>query len=395
MAGSTVYLQDLSSSVYALDLQTGKLRWQYIVQAPNDGPNGLALADGRLFGATDTRLFALDARTGRHLWGHKLTNRHEQFVDIAPLAARGLVYTSTVGFAPGGRGALYALDQHTGKLRWRFDTIRDPWPFPSAGGGGAWYPPSLASDGRLYFGISNPGPWGGSPVRPNGGMYPGPVPYTDSLLALTAGTGRLLWYDQVTKHDVRDYDLEASPIVVGNSVYGAGKSGRVVAWDRVTGKRRWSTAVGTHLHDLGPLPRTPTLVCPGLWGGVLTPMAYARRPALRAGRRALHARVVGRPRVPGRSSQGRRCALRGLGPQREEAVVPAARRAGHRLRDGRERRRLRAEPRRADPRRRGEGRAPALADEGARRRSTAARASQVTCCSSEPARRGATAARPS
>ena len=33
--------------------------------------------------------------------------------------------------------------------------------------------------------------------------------------------------------------------------------------------------VGTHLHDLGPLPRQPTLVCPGLWGGVLTPMAYA------------------------------------------------------------------------------------------------------------------------
>ncbi len=182
VVGSTVYLQDLSSSVYALDLATGKLRWQYIVQAPNDGPNGLAFAGGRLFGATDTRVFALDARTGRHLWGHKLTNRHEQFVDIAPLAARGLVFTSTVGFAPSGRGALYALDQRTGKLRWRFDTIRDPWPYPSAGGGGAWYSPSLASDGRLYFGISNPGPWGGSPVRPNGGMFPGPTPYTDALL---------------------------------------------------------------------------------------------------------------------------------------------------------------------------------------------------------------------
>ena len=245
------------------------------MQAPNDGPNGLAFAGGRLFSATDTRVFALDARTGRHLWGHKLTNRHEQFVDIAPLAARGLVFTSTVGFAPSGRGALYALDQRTGKLRWRFDTIRDPWPYPSAGGGGAWYSPSLASDGRLYFGISNPGPWGGSPVRPNGGMFPGPTPYTDALLNLTAGTGRLLWYDQVTKHDVRDYDLEASPIVVGRSVYGAGKSGRVVAWDRISGKRQWTQMVGTHLHDLGPLPRQPTLVCPGLWGGVLTPMAYA------------------------------------------------------------------------------------------------------------------------
>jgi outer membrane protein assembly factor BamB len=275
VVGSTVYVQDLSSSVHALDLRTGRRRWHYLTLAPNDGPNGLSYARGRILGATDTSAFALDARTGRRLWATRLANPQEQFVDIAPLAARGLVFTSTVGFPPSGRGALYALDQRTGRIRWRFETVRDPWRFPSAGGGGAWYPPSLAPDGRLYFGISNPGPWGGSPVRPNGGMYPGPVPYTDALLALRAGTGKLLWYDQVTKHDVRDYDFEATPIVVGRSVYGAGKAGRVVAWDRVTGARRWARAVGTHLHDLGPLPRRPILVCPGLWGGVLTPMAYA------------------------------------------------------------------------------------------------------------------------
>jgi alcohol dehydrogenase (cytochrome c) len=275
VVGQTVYVQDLSSSVHALDLRTGGLRWQYLVRAPNDGPNGLAYAGGRIFGGTDTRMFALDARTGRKLWGRKLTNSREQFIDIAPLAARGFVVTSTVGFPPTGRGALYALDQRTGRIRWRFDTIRDPWRYWSAGGGGAWYPPSLAPDGRLYVGISNPGPWGGSPLRPNGGMYPGPVPYTDALVALTAATGKLLWYDQVTKHDVRDYDFQASPIIVGRTVFGAGKAGRVVAWDRITGSRRWASAVGTHLHDLGPLMRRPRLVCPGLWGGVLTPMAYA------------------------------------------------------------------------------------------------------------------------
>jgi outer membrane protein assembly factor BamB len=275
VVGRTVYAQDLSSTVNAIDARTGRLRWAFRVHAPNDGPNGVAVAGARLFGATDTSVFALDRRTGRELWARRLVNRFEQFVDIAPLAARGLVFTSTIGFAPGGRGALYALDQRTGRIRWRFETIRDPWRFPSAGGGGAWYAPSLAPDGRLYVGISNPGPWGGSPVRPNGGMYPGPVPYTDAVVALTARNGSLLWSDQVTKHDVRDYDFEASPIVVGRAVFGAGKAGRVVAWDRVSGRRLWTRAVGTHLHDLGPLPRRATTVCPGLWGGVLTPMAYA------------------------------------------------------------------------------------------------------------------------
>jgi outer membrane protein assembly factor BamB len=276
IVGGTVYAQDLSSSVYAIDARSGALRWTSRFRAPTDGPNGVAVAGRRLFGATDSTVFALDRFSGRRLWTRRLVKRQEQFIDIAPLAARGLVFTSTVGFAPGGRGALYALDARTGKVRWRFETVRDPWQFPSAGGGGAWYPPSLASDGRLYWGISNPGPWGGTPALPNGGMYPGPVPYTDALLALTARTGALAWFDQVTKHDVRDYDFEVSPIVVGDTVFGAGKAGRVVAWNRLTGRRLWATAVGTHLHDLGPLPKRPTLVCPGLWGGVLTPMSYAR-----------------------------------------------------------------------------------------------------------------------
>jgi outer membrane protein assembly factor BamB len=219
---------------------------------------------------------ALDRRTGRRIWARFLVNRHEQFIDIAPLAADGLVFVSTIGFSPGGHGELYALDQRTGAIRWKFDTIAEPWSDPSAGGGGAWYTPSLASDGRLYVGIANPDPWGGTKKLPNGGMYPGPVRYTDALVVLNARTGKLLWYDQVTKHDVRDYDLSVSPILAGNDVYAAGKAGRVVAWSRQSGKRLWARTVGTHLHDLGPLPTTPLRVCPGLWGGVLTPMAYAR-----------------------------------------------------------------------------------------------------------------------
>lgn len=273
--GDTVYVQTLSSSVYALDAATGRIRWRFLVKAPNDGPNGLAAGPTRIFGATDTSVFALDRRTGRRLWARRIESRYEQFVDIAPLAADGLVFTSTVGVSPGGRGALYALDQRTGRVRWRFQTVRDPWRDPSAGGGGAWYTPSLGRDGRLYVGISNPGPWGGTRAKPNGGAFPGPVPYTDALVVLRARTGRLVWYDQVRKHDVRDYDFEASPILAGRRVFGAGKGGRVVAWDRVTRRRLWSQAVGTHLHDLGPLPAAWTTVCPGLWGGVETPMAYA------------------------------------------------------------------------------------------------------------------------
>ena len=278
--GNTVYLQDSTSSVYALDVETGALRWKHTFDAPNDGPNGLTISGSRIYGATDTTALALDAATGRMLWSRRLANQHEQFIGIAPIVDRGRVYVSTQGFAPGGRGVLYALSAATGGIVWRFQTIKEPWPHPEeSGGGGSWYAVSIDERGNVYAGIANPDPWGGSKAFPNGRSFPGPALYTDSLVVLAGATGKLLWYDQVTPHDVRDYDLQVSPILasVGSRqvVFGAGKGGRVVAWDRVDHSRLWSKAVGTHLHDLGPLPTQPTRVCPGLLGGVLTPMAYA------------------------------------------------------------------------------------------------------------------------
>jgi outer membrane protein assembly factor BamB len=278
--GDAVYLQDSSSSVYALDVRTGALRWKHTIRAPNDGPNGLTISGSRLYAATDTTAFALDAATGRRLWGRRLTGRYEQFVGIAPIVDRGRVYVSTQGFPPGGRGVLYALSAATGKILWRFQTIEDPWPHPAhSGGGGVWNPVSIDDRGNVYAGVANPGPWGGSKAFPNGALRPGPNLYTDSLVVLTGATGKLLWHDQVTPHDVRDYDFQVSPVLATlgdrSVVFGAGKGARVVAWDRTARTRIWTRAVGTHLHDLGPLPVRTTRVCPGLLGGVLTPMAYA------------------------------------------------------------------------------------------------------------------------
>jgi outer membrane protein assembly factor BamB len=275
IAGGTVYVQDSTSSVYALDAATGKPRWTRRFRAPNDGPNGVAVVGSRVYGATDTTAFALSRRTGAVLWTRRLTSRFEQFIAIAPVVDRGRVYVSTQGWPLAGRGAVYALAARTGRIVWRFQTVPKPWPRQEAGGGGAWNPVSVDERGDLYVGNSNPTPWGGSKRVPNGAAFGGRALYTDSLLVLAGATGKLRWFDQVTRHDVRDYDFQASPILAGSRIFGAGKAGRVVAWDRATHARLWTRAVGTHLHDLGPLPRTPTTVCPGLLGGVLTPMAYA------------------------------------------------------------------------------------------------------------------------
>jgi outer membrane protein assembly factor BamB len=272
----TVYIQDLRSNVFALDRSSGAPRWARRYNAQNDGPNGLAVVGERVYGATDSEAFALDAGTGRELWRRHLTSSSEQLVDVAPIVWKSLVFVSTIGYPPLGRGAIYALDAATGAVRWKFVTIQRPWQYPGeAGGGGLWYPVSIDAAGRLYAGNSNPAPWGGTTKRPNGGAFPGPVLYTDSLLVLDARSGRMLWYDQVTPHDVRDHDFEATPVLAGSRVIGAGKAGLVIAWDRESKARLWTAQIGLHRNDAGPLPRRKVSVCPGLLGGVETPMAYA------------------------------------------------------------------------------------------------------------------------
>ena len=290
VADGVVYLEDMQSNVFALDLQTGRVLWQRLFHDPDPGPNGLTVENGSVYGATATAVFALAAKTGRMLW-HRflitpagpLTDARvtpgSQVVDVAPQIANGVVYASTVGYPPGGRGAVFALNASTGAIRWKLSTIRGRWSVPGqSGGGGAWYPPSV--DGNdVFWGIANPYPYGGSRKYPNGSAYAGPALFTDSLLVADATTGKVRWYDQITPHDVRDHDFQLPPILasIGGKqvILGAGKGGIAIAWDAKTHRRLWQSPVGVHRNDAGPLPTHQVSVCPGLLGGVETPMAYA------------------------------------------------------------------------------------------------------------------------
>ena len=223
IAKGVVYIQDMESNVFALRARDGAVLWRRLFHAGTPGPNGLAVSDGIVVGSTDERVFALDADDGHLLWSRRILRPVDSFVDVAPLVVGGVVYTATTGYGPGTRPAIFALDERTGAVRWRFETIRGAWAHPKlAGGGGTWQTPSLV-DGTLYAGTANPLPWGGSPQLPNGGAFAGPALYTDSLLALDAGDGSLRWFDQVTPHDVRDHDFQNSPIVSGDLVVGSGQ----------------------------------------------------------------------------------------------------------------------------------------------------------------------------
>jgi glucose dehydrogenase len=297
VSDGVVYSQDLASNVQALDLESGEVLWSKTYEKPSHGPNGVVVADGRVYGATPTAAFALDQETGKELWSVTLIRNGSEGIDMAPGYKDGLVYvstapvTATTDYEGEGVGILWALDAKTGKKAWHFNTVpNDLWSKQNKGinaGGGLWYQPAFDEEGSMYIGVGNPGPIPGTEKDPWGASRPGPNLYTDSLVKLDAKTGKMDWYYQLTPHDVSDWDLQNPPILTKaggkQAVIASGKSGIVVALDRQNGKVLWKRPVGIHNgHDEDGLLamrgetstlKLPMTIYPGSLGGIVAPMS--------------------------------------------------------------------------------------------------------------------------
>ena len=291
--GGVAYVQDQAGTVYAIAVSSGQVKWKTKSLGFSIGPYGVSVGWGRLFASTPTGVAAFRLSDGAPLWNQKITTTPGQGVDIQTLPYDGRVYVASVPvniakiYIGGSVGYLEALDANTGKIDWRFDTVdsKDIWGNPAVNsGGGAWYPPAIdIRRGILYWGVANPAPFVGTPQYPNGSSRPGANLYNDSMVALSATTGKLLWYHQVFPHDLYDRDqVQAMLVPVRRSADGsrlvavsAGKGGYVLGLNPVTGRLLWKTAVGIHRN--GDLPRLtgPTTILPGTYGGVLTPPASA------------------------------------------------------------------------------------------------------------------------
>jgi outer membrane protein assembly factor BamB len=289
VAAGVVYLQDLSSNVYAIDANSGHVRWKATFEEQNVGPNGVTIGDGRIYGATNESLFALDAKTGRQLWLRQVIRNTAEAIDMAPAYKDGTVYVSPAVRAAGSAGVLWAVDAATGRVRWKWAEVpASLWGHPEVNaGGGLWHPPAFDERGDLYIDIANPLPFPGTEEAPWGSSRPGPNRWNNSIVKLDARTGRFLWGRQVLPHDIYDWDLECPVIlkrVGGRRVaLASGKMGIVYAFDAGSGALLWKRSVGLHNgHDDDNLLamrgdtarlRYPLTVLPGNWGGVQTPMA--------------------------------------------------------------------------------------------------------------------------
>jgi alcohol dehydrogenase (cytochrome c) len=301
VVNGVVYLQDLESNVRAIELATGKVLWTRNYNSLNGGPDGVNVVNGVVYAATDKAAVALSAASGKQLWSRTLTGNDLEGIDMAPGYNNGTVYVSTVPVNPnkgeylgGAKSTLWALNAETGAPEWSWDEVQNLWGNTALNsGGGLWDPPSFDSEGNLYIGISNPGPIGqtGWPKGyPWGTSRPGPDLYTDSVVKLSPH-GKLLWYYQLTPHDLFDWDLQNSPVLTTANgqpvVIDGGKAGVLIELNAQTGKLLWRLPVGVHsgpasagllTENATPasaaslLPANFTLE-PGVFGGVESQLA--------------------------------------------------------------------------------------------------------------------------
>jgi quinoprotein glucose dehydrogenase len=286
VADGTMYVGTPLGRVIALDPTTGQERWVFDPQIARNIPYGDFANRGvstwldesaaagapcrrRIYAATaQSQLIALDARNGQPCAdfgtsgivdlraGLRIPPFEPQAYSMTspPVVVNGVVIAgSSIGDnsrPDPASGEVRGYDARTGRLRWTWDPIpQDPadpayaqWRGAVAhkgGGANAWSSLVADADRDLVF-----VPTGSAAPDYYGGLRLGDNRYANSVVALRATTGRLVWAFQTVHHDLWDYDNASPPALVTitrdgkevPAVVQAAKTGMLFVLERETGR---------------------------------------------------------------------------------------------------------------------------------------------------------------
>jgi quinoprotein glucose dehydrogenase len=281
-----LYLSTPLGQILALDPATGHLLWKYDAHVnpqtnfgdfasrgvsywtSNAGARGKQPCEKRIIAASvDARLIALDAASGQPCDGFGVNGvvnlrtglrnnplqNSEYEVTSPPAIVAGLIITGSA-VADNNRidaasGEVRAFDVRTGELKWIWDPVPqdsvDPaftsWRGAHArrtGGANTWSVIAVDSArGLVFVPTSSPSP------DYYGGERAGDNRYANSVVAIQAATGKVIWHFQTVHHDLWDYDNAAPPALLTITRNGkripvvvqATKSGQIYVLHRETG----------------------------------------------------------------------------------------------------------------------------------------------------------------
>ena len=253
--------------VQAIDASSGDLLWSFQRELDSDKPlnskKGVAIYQDKIIVPTsDIHLLALEARTGKLVWDHKIDTGDEQdhWMKAAPMVVNGKAIIGLTGqLAIAGGNFIVAIDLETGAEAWRFYTVARPnepggnsWngmPVMERTGGSVWVPGSYDPELNLvYFG---PAPTYDTDALRVPLALPGITTdalYTNSTIALDADTGELVWHFQHVRNDQLDHDWAFERQIISLPVNGqmrkavvtGGKEAIFEALDAATGEYLFS-----------------------------------------------------------------------------------------------------------------------------------------------------------
>jgi polyvinyl alcohol dehydrogenase (cytochrome) len=279
VAEGVVFVGSEGGKVYALDARSGRIRWSF--GAGSSVRTGFVIGGGLIyFGDQHGAVYALEASSGRLRWKAQADSHPAAMITGTPQLWKGRLFVPVASYeenyAPDPRypcctfrGSVIAYQASSGKVLWKTYTVRDParrtrrnpvgtqlW---GPSGAAVWSAPTLdPRRGVLYAATGN--------------NYSSPLTGTsDAVLAMSMGTGRILWIHQLTSGDAynaacekfmdptlancpqargSDFDFGSSPILVTVSdgrqiLIAPQKSGVVYGLDPLSsGKILWQTRIG-------------------------------------------------------------------------------------------------------------------------------------------------------
>ena len=254
-----IYLSADESRVFAIDARTGARMWGFEPEMSDEvervyccGSNnrGVALFGELVYvGTMDARLIALHKDTGAVVWETVVIDWRQGYsITGAPLVVNGMVLTGVAGGEYGIRGFVKAYDALTGEPRWTAYTIPGPgepgnetWPGDTWRNGGAPTWTTGAFDPELnlvYWNTGNAAPW-------NCHVRKGDNQWSAATVAIDADDGDIRWGFQYTPWDCWDYDAVSTPVLADVTLRDHGpvkalfhhdKNGFFYALDRTDGR---------------------------------------------------------------------------------------------------------------------------------------------------------------
>jgi len=268
----TVYVGTPMYNIFALEPDSGKVKWKYSASGNDKLENqglknrgvaywaaaspaaGEACQKMVYIGNMQGELHGVDAETGKACAGFGkngvvdvnawlTTNAKWKIGLIQPPA----VYKDTLILGWAGNdwvykvenpGTVYGIDARTGALKWTFN-ILPPDMVNQTGTANVWAGISVDPESGLAFlPTSSPSPnyYGGDRLKE--------MPYATATVAVNAETGEVKWARQLVHHDIWDVDINSAPTMVDIKKDGqtipaliqATKMGFLFVFNRLTGE---------------------------------------------------------------------------------------------------------------------------------------------------------------